>query len=114
MATDFQLYRRNVRRQAQHYLFFGEKLHWTEEDIRRALSASTTMQRTAEIECSVEMGDRESARVAKRGESAEKRLREIAAKYGATVEWSGDPRGCPSIVYPPREGEGFTRRYPID
>lgn len=114
MTIDFQLYRRSVRRQAQHYIFFGEKLHWSEEDIRAALSASTTIQRTAEIECSIEMSERESARTAKRGESAERRLTAIAAKYGATVDWSGDPRGCPSIVYPPREGEEFTRRYPID
>lgn len=113
MLIDFQLYTRPELSSRLHYATFVGKLNWTESDLRTALSASTTVQRCAEIECSVEMTEREERSTTRRGDLALARLRGVAAKYGATVDWSGDPRGCPTIVYPDT-ADGYKRRYPID
>ena len=114
MLIDFQLYTRPELRSRLHYATFVGKLNWTESDLRTALSASTTVQRCAEIECSVEMTALEERSTTRRGDLALARLRGVAAQYGATVDWSGDPRrGCPTIVYPDT-ADGYKRRYPID
>lgn len=109
---DFQLYRRPARRRIAHFANLA-RMGWTDDDIRAALRNSTTMQTSAEILCSVDMGEKGQKRVERKADAAESRLAAIAAKYGAKVEWSGDPRGCPSLEWE-RTAEGYSRSYGID
>ena len=92
-----KLYSRSPKTRDAHLATLG-KAGWSAADIRLILRASTTMQTTAELECSVEMNERRAAEVEKRGESALRRADAIAAKYGARCVYSGDPRGCPRLV----------------
>lgn len=55
---------------------------------------ANTIQRIAALECSVEMSEREAARVEKRAAACERRIAEILAPYNVTADFSGDPRGC--------------------
>ncbi len=72
------------------------RMGFTYDAICRLLSAATTLHRLAEVSCSVEVSDRETARMERREASAEARVRSIVAEVpGATVEMQGDPRGCP-------------------
>jgi hypothetical protein len=64
--------------------------------IGRLLSAATTLHRLSEVSCSVEVSDREQARMERREKSAEARVRSIVSEVpGASVDFQGDPRGCP-------------------
>ncbi len=64
--------------------------------ICRLLSAATTLHRLSEVSCSVEVSDRETARMERREKAAEARVRSIVSKVpGASVDFQGDPRGCP-------------------
>lgn len=64
--------------------------------IERLLSAATTLHRLSEVSCSVEVSDRETKRMERREKSAEARVRAIVAEVpGASVDFQGDPRGCP-------------------
>ena len=75
--------------------FFGVmgRLMVTEHDTRALLRAASTIQRTAEIDCSFEQSEAQSKANERKSDSAVRRAAEIAARYGMTVEASGDPRG---------------------
>ena len=53
----------------------------------------TTLHRIAEIQCSVEMSEEVEARIAKKEENTEKKIKAIAQKLGFEVDFNGDPRG---------------------
>lgn len=80
--------------------FFQEagRLGITWEDASRLLRAASTMQRVSEISCSIDVGERELARLEKRADAAEKRSRKIVESYGLKLTSQGDPRGCPMAV----------------
>lgn len=94
---DFQLYRRSAKTRNDHFARMGQA-GWTSAHIRSVLSAATTCMTTSELLASVEMSEREQARIEKRGERAFARIDAVAQLYGGRAEFSGDPRGCPSIV----------------
>lgn len=96
---DFQLYRRSSKCRNAHFRTLGAA-GWSHVDIAAFLRAATTALTTGEILCIVELSEREQARVERRSASADKRMADIAAKYGCSLEWSGDPRGCPAVCGP--------------
>lgn len=72
------------------------RMGFTYEAICRLLSAATTLHRLSEVSCSVEVSDRETKRMERREASAEARVRSIVSEVpGASVDFQGDPRGCP-------------------
>lgn len=60
---------------------------------RGILAAATTLQRISELTCSVEMSERETARLERREANAEERVHRLAATFGARADFNGDPRG---------------------
>ena len=59
------------------------------------LRAATAEQRWNEIDCSIDVGKVEHARMEKRSERRMERVAKLAATIGARVNPNGDPRGCP-------------------
>jgi len=53
----------------------------------------TSLHRISEIQCSVEMSEREENRLAKKEESINKKVRDIAELMRFQVRINGDPRG---------------------
>ena len=49
-------------------------------DARALLRAATSLQRSGEIQCSIDVGERENARLEKRDERAQERVRKIVAE----------------------------------
>lgn len=79
--------------------------------IARLLSAATTLHRLSEVSCSVEVSDREQARMERREKSAELRVRSIVSEvHGASVDFQGDPRGCPFSITKDTRTEGVPGR----
>lgn len=64
---------------------------------RGILRDAATHNRIAEAECSIEMSEREAARVARQSEACERRIVARLAELGpgfSVAEFSGDPRGA--------------------
>ena len=81
-----------------------------DESIRKLLRLATSLQRSAEINCSVPLTQQGVERWARRDESLEQRVRTIATGLGADVEFNGDPRGCPfALSWPSPAGPQFVR-----
>jgi len=62
------------------------------------LREATAEQRWNEISCSIDVGEAETARQERRETARHKRVEAMAREIGATIEWQGDPRGCPFAV----------------
>ena len=62
---------------------------WPLADIRAVLRDAATLTRLAEQACNAEPTRQDIARE----QSAERRVKDLAARYGATVKFNGDPRG---------------------
>ena len=74
------------------------RMGFTYYDASLLLRAATSLQRSSEAQCSFDMGERETKRLERRDAAAEERVRQIVCRYGASVEFQGDPRGCPFTV----------------
>jgi len=53
----------------------------------------TTLHRISEVQCSIEMTEKEESRINKKEESTEKRVKAIAELLKFEVRFNGDPRG---------------------
>lgn len=73
------------------------------------LRAATSLQRSSEIQCSIDVGEKELARLERRDAAAEKRVTAIVTAHGHSVEFQGDPRGCPFTIKVKPEGQSWTR-----
>lgn len=71
---------------------FPNASHRTALALLREASAE---QRWNEISCSIDIGERETARQERRAEARTERVRALCARIGATLDENGDPRGCP-------------------
>lgn len=65
------------------------------EVARLLMRHGATYGRLAEVECSVELSERETARLERRQAQLERRMRELVSELGDgfSVDFSGDPRG---------------------
>jgi len=61
----------------------------------RLLREASTQQRISEIECSIDVGEKELTRLERRAEASCKRVREMVT---GEVEFGGDPRGFPFVL----------------
>lgn len=73
-------------------------------DITALLRRATRLHRSGEINCSIDVGEKELARLEKRDERDEAAVKKIAESNGATVTFQGDPRGCPFTIE--KDGKG--------
>lgn len=65
------------------------------------LREATAEQRWNEIDSSIDVGEKERARLERASERRMERVRIICERIGAGLQGNGDPRGCPfSIVAP--------------
>lgn len=62
---------------------------WPLADIRAVLRNAATLTRYAEMACNIELTPGDIARE----QAAERRVRALATRRGATVKFNGDPRG---------------------
>jgi len=65
----------------------------THAEILTLLRAGTAENRWNEIDCSIDIGDRERARQERRSENRLARVKAICDRIGATLNPNGDPRG---------------------
>lgn len=65
------------------------------------LRAATSEQRWNEIACSIDVGERETARLEKASDRRMERVQAICDKIGAKLVPNGDPRGDPFFILPP-------------
>lgn len=70
---------------------------------RRLLREATGSQRANEILCSIDVGEREQARIEKREERRDARVAKLAESIGAKLKPGGDPRGFPYVLLLPSE-----------
>jgi len=75
------------------------------------LRQASSLQTISERECSFEMSEREAARLERRSDSIVKRVTERLQEWGQghTVNFQGDPRGCPFTITHRKPGEAFDR-----
>lgn len=69
-------------------------------DCLALLRAASGEQRWNEIDSSIEISDRERARLEKASERRMARVAKLCASIGAVLETGGDPRGCPFKLHP--------------
>lgn len=65
------------------------------------LRAATSEQRWNEIDCSIDVGEKEHDRLEKVSERRMGRVKALADKIGAGLDTNGDPRGCPFALIAP-------------
>mgnify|MGYP001567798377 FL=1 len=64
-------------------------------DALALLRAGTAEQRWNEVQCSIEIGEQETARQEMLSERRMMRVSQICARFGAVLVTNGDPRGYP-------------------
>lgn len=74
------------------------------DDLLALRATSISLRRLGEIVCSVEMPEKESARVDKRIANLEAKASRIAARMGINIKFQGDPRGPQIYII---LGDGF-------
>ena len=83
-----------------------EALGLSRRDCDRILRDATGMQRRNEIQCSIDVGEAELARMERKDRAGEARVRAILATVQASPDFNGDPRGYPFSVIQP-DGRAF-------
>lgn len=85
------------------FLFeFSRTFPHAHQGIARALLRDATgAQRYNEITSSIEISEREAARLEKRDNARTARVQRCAAMIGAKLDENGDPRGCPFVLIAP-------------
>lgn len=68
-------------------------LGYNDAEIDTLLRAATSIQRVAEIQCSFDIGERETKRLDKRSDNAEARVNRIVTAHGHKYEPMRDARG---------------------
>jgi hypothetical protein len=94
--------------QREREMFLGRWAQYGREygEGRAILRNANTLQRIAALMCSVEMSERETARVEKRSDNAERAiLKTVQTVPGWGADFQGDPRGACVKLLPP---DGYT------
>jgi len=76
-----------------HFAILASRHGFTESEIDSICRAATVIQRVAELQCSVPLSDKETARHDARSAAAERRIVAIARAHKMGAECGGDPRG---------------------
>lgn len=83
---------------------FGREFgNGTVTDARMLLRWASAEQRWNEVQCSIDIGETQTAREEKLSENRIKRARALLDKLGADLDVNGDPRGWPFRIIK-REG----------
>lgn len=97
---DFEERRRlelHLEAQAKHV---GWSKYWEARDYAPLLARDAgIIKRIEEAFCSIEMSEKETARLERRAELAEKRIHKVAKSLGITATTGGDPRGCCAYLH---------------